>query len=791
MRTKKPKLSFDTAVSSAERFDPSPEAGLNAAQAEARRREGLINTDSSVHTKSYIRILSDNLLTLFNIINVILACAILWVGAYKNAAFIGVVVCNVIIGIVQEIRAKRVVDKLAFITQSKAHAVRDGDVTELPVDEIVLDDILILENGSQIAADCIVVTGECEVNESFVTGESDPVFKKRGDILLAGSFVVSGSCRARVDKVSDGCYISRISSGAKYIKKDVSQIIRGLKKIIKIISVIIVPAGALIFLKDYHFVGNIRDAVIGTAAALIGMIPQGLMLLTSSALALGIIKLSKKKVLVQDLYCIEMLARVDTLCLDKTGTITEGRMEVSDIITLREGFDIGKALASLIHATGDTNATASAIAEHCVENDFYASDSAVPFSSKNKWSAANFTHEGCFVMGAYEFLFVDGSGGIADKIAVYGKDYRIVVLAHSKEKATSDALPDGLIPVAIVLLRDRIRPNADKILEYFYSQGVDIKIISGDSPVTVSSIAKSVGVTNGDRYIDCSRLSDEDEIAEAAEKYTVFGRVTPEIKKALVLALKKRGRTVAMTGDGVNDVLALKESDCSIAMASGSDAARSVSNLVLLDSSFDPLPSVIDEGRRSVNNIQRSASLFLVKTIYSVLLSIIILAIPGMRYPFEPIQLTLIGFVSIGFPSFVLAFAPNKGRISGSFFENIIIKAFPGALVIVADLVLLMLLRRPMQLGHAEFSTLAVVITGFTAIIILYFICRPLTPVRIALIVTVSAVFGICVVFIRSFFSLVQLNGAQLLLLCALAAFSFTALYGLDRLAALLTRKLK
>ena len=295
MRTKKPKLSFDTAVSSAERFDPSPEAGLNAAQAEARRREGLINTDSSVHTKSYIRILSDNLLTLFNIINVILACAILWVGAYKNAAFIGVVVCNVIIGIVQEIRAKRVVDKLAFITQSKAHAVRDGDVTELPVDEIVLDDILILENGSQIAADCIVVTGECEVNESFVTGESDPVFKKRGDILLAGSFVVSGSCRARVDKVSDGCYISRISSGAKYIKKDVSQIIRGLKKIIKIISVIIVPAGALIFLKDYHFVGNIRDAVIGTAAALIGMIPQGLMLLTSSALALGIIKLSKKK----------------------------------------------------------------------------------------------------------------------------------------------------------------------------------------------------------------------------------------------------------------------------------------------------------------------------------------------------------------------------------------------------------------------------------------------------------------------------------------------------------------
>ena len=451
---------FALRAQAADRYNPSPAHGLTKEQAAGRKEERLNNENASVQSKSYARILSDNLLTLFNIINLLLAAAVLAVGAYKNALFIGVVLCNAAIGIFQEIRAKRVVDKLSFLSQAQVTVIRDGEGLSLPIDEVVLDDVLAFSNGSQICADSVVLTGECEVNESFVTGESDAVFKKPGDLLLAGSFVVSGACRARADRVADGNYISRISAGAKYIKKETSQIIAGLKRIIKIMSVIILPLGIALFIKEYSVAHDLTKTILGTAAALINMIPQGLMLLTSSALALGVVKLSRERVLVQDLYAIEMLARTDTLCLDKTGTITEGRMEVVDLVPLREGIDFGTALRSLCAATGDTNATAEAIRAHFQDGESLPATEAFPFSSKTKWSGANFGDNGCYVMGACEFLFPSPSAMLADAVGRYAGDYRIIVLAFSNTLCSASHLPDGLEPVALVLLRDRIRPNA-------------------------------------------------------------------------------------------------------------------------------------------------------------------------------------------------------------------------------------------------------------------------------------------------------------------------------------------
>lgn len=780
---------FALRAQAADRYNPSPAHGLTKEQAAGRKEERLNNENASVQSKSYARILSDNLLTLFNIINLLLAAAVLAVGAYKNALFIGVVLCNAAIGIFQEIRAKRVVDKLSFLSQAQVTVIRDGEGLSLPIDEVVLDDVLAFSNGSQICADSVVLTGECEVNESFVTGESDAVFKKPGDLLLAGSFVVSGACRARADRVADGNYISRISAGAKYIKKETSQIIAGLKRIIKIMSVIILPLGIALFIKEYSVDHDLTKTILGTAAALINMIPQGLMLLTSSALALGVVKLSRERVLVQDLYAIEMLARTDTLCLDKTGTITEGRMEVVDLVPLREGIDFGTALRSLCAATGDTNATAEAIRAHFQDGESLPATEAFPFSSKTKWSGANFGDNGCYVMGACEFLFPSPSAMLADAVGRYAGDYRIIVLAFSNTLCSASHLPDGLEPVALVLLRDRIRPNAEKVLQYFYAQDVDIKIISGDSPQTVAGIAKTVGVHGWEKYIDCSTLKTDAEVISAAGKYTVFGRVTPEMKKSLVLALKSNGHTVAMTGDGVNDVLALKESDCSIAMAGGSDAARNVANLVLMDSAFDPLPAVIAEGRRSVNNIQRSAALFLVKTFYSTLLAILLLFLPGMHYPFAPIQTTLIGSLAIGMPSMVLAFTPNRDRIQGSFFRNVIVKAVPGALTIFLSLSVSFLFKPLLHLTQPELSTIAVAVTGGAAIMILYTVCRPLNLLRAALLITVAVAFILLNLFAGSFFELTALSYTRLLLLGGLLLFAAVLLWALGRLAKYILRK--
>lgn len=772
---------FAKRAEAAERYEPAPDRGLTDAQAAKRRDERLSNENASVQSKSYARIFSDNLLTLFNFINLLLAVAVLAVGAYKNALFIGVVLCNAAIGIFQEIRAKRVVDKLSFLSQSQVTVIRDGEELSLPIDEVVLDDVLAFSNGSQVCADSIVLTGECEVNESFVTGESDAVFKKPGDLLLAGSFVVSGACRARADRVADGNYISRISAGAKYIKKETSQILAGLKRIIKIMSVIILPLGIALFLKEYSVAHDLTRTILGTAAALINMIPQGLMLLTSSALALGVVKLSRERVLVQDLYAIEMLARTDTLCLDKTGTLTEGRMEVVDLVPLRTGPDLEIALRSLCAATGDTNATAEAVRARFGKGECLIPTASFPFSSKTKWSGANFGKHGCYVMGACEFLFPAPSGALSEAVRRYADDYRIIVLAFSNTLCSAGRLPEALEPLALVLLRDRIRPNADKVLQFFYAQGMDMKIISGDSPQTVAGIAKTVGVRGWEKHIDCSTLKTDAEVAEAAGKYTVFGRVTPEMKKSLVLALKAGGHTVAMTGDGVNDVLALKEADCSIAMASGSDVACQVSHIVLLDSNFASMPSVVAEGRRVINNIERSASLYLVKNIFSFFLAFFTL-FATLPYPFSPAQLTLVSAVTIGIPSFILAMEPNESLVKGKFLRNVLFRALPAAMTDLAMVVGILLFYIAFHLDDTAMITICTGVMGIVGLMMVHRTCQPYNTIRKVMIVVLGVLFVIAYFGFPTLFNLQKLDLQSALILIVFGLLSWPVMKAFCRL---------
>lgn len=598
-----------------------------------------------------------------------------------------------------------------------------GKHQEISINSIVLDDIIEFNSGNQVATDSIIQSGEVEVDESFITGESDTIFKRSGDMLLSGSFIVSGKCVAKVEHIGEENYTAQISSGAKYIKKVKSEIMSSLNKIIKFLSFTIVPIGLLLFFNQLKLTGDIGLAVVKSVAAVIGMIPEGLVLLTSTVLAVSVIRLSKHKVLVQELYCIETLARVDTLCLDKTGTLTEGSMEVKDIIPVNIDKDnMNNILANIAKFSTDTNSTISAIREYFdkIYNEFIPLN-LVPFSSKTKWSGINFKDNGSYIIGAPEFVLKDKFNKYSDEIKKYSENYRVIVLAKSNNDFNDKNLPDNVELLGFVLILDKIRKEANKTLQYFAEQGVDIKIISGDNPITVSKIAKEVGLKDFDKYIDMSTLQSDEAIKQAAMKYTIFGRVTPIQKKSLVVALQDHGRTVAMTGDGVNDVLALKTADCSIAMASGSDATKNVSQLVLLDSNFASMPKVVAEGRRTINNIERSASLFLIKTIYSSVLAIIFLFM-AEAYPFIPIQLSLISMVTIGIPSFLLALEPNNERIKGHFLKNVISKAIPPALTSILNIVILTLLNKFGIVAEEIYSSLCVISTGIVRNIIpIYF----------------------------------------------------------------------
>ena len=761
------------------RYNPDCNSGLSTDQINQRKKDNLVNNDITVPTKTIPRIFFENIVTLFNILNILLAIAILCVGSYKNLLFIGVIICNTLIGTFQEIRAKKAVDKLSLISSTKVNVVRNSKIEHIPIKELVLDDIVYLKNGNQIVSDCIVVDGKCEVNESLLTGESDPITKKKGDMLLSGSFIVSGSCKAKIEHIGNQNYAAKISNDAKYIKKVNSEIMYTLNLIIKIISFIIIPLGIMLFYKQFNIVesNTYQNAVVHTVAALIGMIPEGLILLTSTVLAVGVIRLSKQKVLVQELYCIETLARVDTLCLDKTGTITDGNMEVINTVEIDKSFShkINEIMSSMVYALNDNNPTFNAIRDKFGNKKVYDAIKSVPFSSEKKWSGVYFKNEGSFILGAAEFILNNNISEIEDELKEYTSKNRVLILAHSNNDFNGEDIPKDTYPIAFIIINDKIRKQAKETLKYFKEQGVNIKIISGDNVLTVSNVAKAAGLDNADNYIDATTLENDEDLKQAAQKYSVFGRVTPQQKKKLIVALKDQGRTVAMTGDGVNDVLALKEADCSVAMASGSDAARNVSQLVLLNSCFDSMPKVVAEGRRSINNIQRSASLFLVKTLYSLLLSILFIFI-NMPYPFMPIQMTLISMFTIGIPSFILALEPNNERIKGNFFINIISKSIPAAISVVLNILSVILATNIFKLSIEEFLTISVILTGYTGLLLLFKISLPLNNIRKVLIILMSSGFAAGIIFGREIFSLALLNAKSLFILIFLLILS-TAIF--------------
>lgn len=736
-------------------FNPSVDVGLTSAQVEKQFERGLYNKQPKSQTKTVGQIIKDNTLTLFNFLNIILAIMVIAVGSYKNALFINIVIINTVIGIIQEIKAKKIIDQLSLISQPHTQVIRDGKEEEIEIDKIVLSDILILTAGKQIPSDARVVSGEIEVNESLLTGEADSIIKKVGDTLLSGSFVVAGQAYVRVDKIGNDNYASKITLDAKKARKPNSEIMRAMNLIMKVIGFTILPIGVFLLIGQMTIENSsFYQSIISTVAALIGMIPEGLVLLTSIALAVGVIRLGRYKTLVQELYCIETLARVDVLCLDKTGTITEGVMEVKSIDLINNIKDPAKALRALVNTLKDDNSTFLAIKDSFSgERPKWNATKIVPFSSARKWSGANFGSEGTYIMGAPEFILGDDYDQYKDKIEGYASQgNRVLMLGYSDETFEGEnELPQKITVIALLLLADKIRKEAKKTLEYFASQGVEIKVISGDNPLTVAEVAGRAGLNNASHFVDATTLKTDDDVIEASGKYTVFGRVTPGQKRVLVNALKSAGHTVAMTGDGVNDVLALRDSDCSIAMASGSDAARQVSQLVLLDSNFSSLTKVLMEGRRVINNISRAASLFLVKTIFSFLLAVIVI-MANEGYPFIPIQLTLISTVSIGIPSFFLALEPNKSRMSGNFLEKVLRKALPGALTIVLNIVVAMIIGGLIQLSNEEISTMACLLTGVAGLIILYGVCQPMNIQRNILFWSMTIIFAIAIVFFPEFF---------------------------------------
>lgn len=763
-----------TDIGSVTRYNPDIKKGLSSSEVKRRFEQNLVNYDTSVKTKSVGDIIKSNLFTLFNLLNLVLGIAVFLVKSYKNLLFLGVVISNTIISIIQEINAKRTIDKLSLIAATKIKVIRDGEEKNIAIDEVVLDDIFKLSSGNQVVTDAIIMSGECEVNEAFITGESDPVLKKRGDMILSGSFIVSGKVVAKVEHIGTDNYTSSISSGAGYIKKVNSEILKSLNKVIKYISIAIIPISLLLFNNQLNIDNNtLQNATINTVAALIGMIPEGLILLTSTVFAVSIIRLSKYNVLVQQLYCTETLARVDVLCLDKTGTITEGIMEVHDIIELKKNNSeqINDALCALCNTLEDNNATFNAIHKLFDLESEWKAKQIIPFSSQTKWSGAYFKNEGLYVIGAPEIVIKEASIVIKKKVEEYSKENRVVALAYSKNNFDGKNLPEKMIPLALILIRDKVRKNAIDTLDYFKNHGVNLKIISGDNILTVSNIAKRVGLDNYDKCVDARTLTDYSQIKEAVEKYSIFGRVSPFQKKQIVLALKENGHTVAMTGDGVNDCLALKEADCSIALSSGSDAARNVSELVLLDSNFSSMPKIVSEGRRTINNIQRSATLFLVKTIYASLLAVIFVFV-SMNYPFQPIQLTLTSTVTIGIPSFILALEPNRERVKGNFLINVISKAIPTALTIVVNILIVMLAAFIFKINSREISTLCVILTGYTGFILLYRLCSPFNFTRKILFSSMVILFLIGIIGLNTLFSLTMLGPYMIFLMIVLMAIS-------------------
>lgn len=760
--------------------------GLSAAEVAERTARGEVNVDAGVRTRSVRQIVRENTLTLFNAINVILAVFVLITGSYKNMLFMVVIVCNTLIGIVQEIRSKRTTDRLSIVASSKASVLRDGALVELPLDALVRDDIIELGRGDQIPADAVVVKGSCDVNESLLTGESTLVKKRPGDELMSGSYLNAGTVWARVVHVGAENYAAKISAEAKQHKAVNSEIMNSLNGIIKFVSFIIFPLGALLFARQHFLTGTeTNEAILSTVSALVGMIPEGLILLTSTVLAVAVVRLAKSHVLVQQLYYIETLARVDTLCLDKTGTITTGKMEVAAVRPVPgvPQATVDTAFASIACADEDPNETAQAIVEHFAGADVAVLhvSRVVPFSSDKKWSGAVFGDGSAYVMGAGQFILGDALAAVADQQNELAADARVLLLAQVDGFDEEGDIVGAPKPLGFIAIHDQIRATAAQTVRYFKEQGVDLKVISGDDPRTVSGIAAKVGVPRAEDYVDAATLVTDDDIAAAIERYSVFGRVKPEQKKAFVVALQAKGHIVAMTGDGVNDTLALKQADCSVAMAAGSDAARNVAQLVLVDNDFAAMPKVVAEGRRSINNLQRSASLFLVKTLLSMTLAVVFVFLPW-QYPFQPIQMTLISAFTIGLPSFVLALEPNKDRIKGRFLENVIVKSIPGAVCAVLTILIVnMVGYNVLHIDYEHVSTLCVLLTAWIGALLIVRLSVPFTPIRAALLVVVVGGTVLGATLLHSLFGIEPFTFGMTVLFAILAlgtAVLFHVLYG-------------
>lgn len=718
-----------------ERFKVDTKKGLTNEQVNKRISENLTNNVAKKTSRSISKIIFENVFTFFNMICLAVAIALWCVKAYADTIFLLIVIANILISIIQEIKAKKTIDKLTLTNSNFTKVIRNGEESEIYKEQVVLDDILLLNSGMQISADCTVVDGTIEVNESLLTGESLAIKKSVGDTLLAGSFVSSGTCKARVDKVGSNNYIETLSSKAKKYSKPKSELLITLNFIIRLIGIVIIPLGVLMFFNNYRANGEVLNLTIQkTAGSIIGMIPAGMFLLTSVALAVSVVRLSKKRTLVQELYCIEMLARANVLCLDKTGTLTDGSMKVREMVNLTNTYDdkkISQIIASIVSAFNEANHTAIALKTFFGKGNHTATKS-IPFSSERKYMACTFNKLGSFKIGAYEYVMQTNK-----KIQKMAQDYaqqglRVLLLVESDKNYSLE----NCTPIAFVLLEDNIRKDAPQTIQWFKDNGVDIKIISGDNPATVSEVAKRVGVENYQNYISLQGMSKQ-EVAEIADKFTIFGRVSPEQKAILVKSLKNKGKTVAMTGDGVNDILALKEADCSVAIAAGSDAARSVSHLVLLDSNFSSMPSVVMEGRRVVNNIQKSSSLFLMKTIFTIIVSIIVLVMKK-TYPFSPIQFTTLEYFVIGLPSFFLALQPNHSIIKGKFASNLLKNALPAGITLILGTMAMYVYQANFNISTETMCTMASIALTYTGLIILLNLCKPFNPLKVILVATMT-----------------------------------------------------
>lgn len=727
------------------RYRPDHQTGLTAQQVQEHRMHGWTNQPVDPPSKTTKEIIQENVFTYFNLIFLVLAVLLCLVGSFRDLTFLSVIVLNTLIGIIQETRAKKVLDNLTMLNAPHAMVIRDGKKSQINAEDLVVDDIVIFEAGNQVCADAEVCAGEVQVNESLLTGESDEITKRKGDQLMSGSFIVSGQCHARLDKVGADSYISRLTLEAKAMQNtEQSEMIRSLDKLVKWVGVAIIPIGIILFIQAFVFQGEgFRSSVTSMIAAVIGMIPEGLYLLASVALAVSSIRLAQKKVLLHDMKCIETLARVNVLCVDKTGTITENTMEVQDVIPTKEYEEgelrpLSELLGDFTAAQSSDNITMEAMKRYFKIASGKKAVAKTGFSSASKYSSVTF-EEASYVLGAPEFVLKEQYENYEEAISAHAsKGARVLVFGTAKKEPDGKPLKEAVTPLAYVLLANPIRQEAKETFTYFAEQGVEVKVISGDNPLTVSEVAKEAGIAGAERYVDASTLHTEEEMRAAVLNNAVFGRVTPNQKRKFVQILKEEGKTVAMTGDGVNDVLALKDADCSIAMASGSDAAAQASQLVLLESDFSCMPEVVLEGRRVVNNIQRSASLFLVKNIFSFLLSLVSFVFM-FTYPLEPSQISLISMFTIGVPAFFLALEPNKNIIKGHFLTNVFLKALPAALTDVLAVGALVIFGRTFGVSSADISTAATMLLSIVGFMILYTISAPMNVLR-------SVILGGCIV---------------------------------------------